>query len=136
MEVIHHQEPTLEQVLAQSFGFLLAECPALHLNRVNPGLLEALVGIEGNDLLRWPPVDARQPLHGDQKLPVRFGIVARPRTPPPVAVTTEITRYVCGIGQARPVELRLDVGRGVVISEAEIRSEERRVGKECRSRWS
>jgi hypothetical protein len=130
VEIVHHQKTALEQVLAQSLGLGICECPGLHLDRVNPWIVEEFVGIEANHLLRWASVYAGQPVHGDEKLAVGFRIVARPRHVPSASAIATKARHVRGVSQPRPVELGLDVGGRVVVAEAEIA---RPLGPQCRA---
>src|SRR3712207_8885020 len=50
----------------------------------------------------------------------------------------EVAVALVGLGQEREVVALhlLGLGLDVVVDEVDLRSEERRVGKECRSRWS
>ncbi len=82
VKVVHHQEAALEQIFAQALGLVVGEGPGLHLHSVDPGIVEDFVGVERDDLLGGAAIDARQPVHGDEKLAVGLGIIARPGIAP------------------------------------------------------
>src|SRR5256885_8488516 len=62
----------------------------------------------------------------------------RPRLPDPESLRHrhELVETLLHLAEVRPVDLRRDSRCLVGIAHAPERSEERRVGKECRSRWS
>ena len=45
MKVVHHQKTTLRQVVPQPLRLLVSERPPLHLNRVDPRIVEYLIGV-------------------------------------------------------------------------------------------
>ena len=71
VEIVDHEEAAFEQVLAQPFGFGIVEGPGLHLNGVDPRVVEYFVGVERDDLLGGAAVDAGETVHGDEELSSR-----------------------------------------------------------------
>ncbi len=121
VKIVHHQESALEQILPQPLGLGVGERPRLHLHRINPWVVEDLVGIQRDYLFRRPAVDPGKAVHGNQKLAVGLGIVARPRRSSPIAVVVGSQAGHAGrIRQPRPVELGLHVGGSIVVAESEV----------------
>src|ERR1017187_5900960 len=61
-------------------------------------------------------------------LPKGLAAFARPGNPPPLTLPLIQPRSLAGLPHSLPIHL--------VVINPQARSEERRVGKECRSRWS
>src|ERR1051325_1739253 len=75
-------------------------------------------------------------LHAEERLHVRTDVSRNREVGDGVAGQPGgINRVVAGVGQRRGRN-EIDVEIVVVLKSDELRSEERRVGKECRSRWS
>ena len=108
MEVVHHEEAALEQVLAQAGGLLIAEGPALDLDGVDEGKVEDVVAVEIDDLLVASRVDAREAPERREKRDVGFGVILdqlppRRRPNPERAAERRVL-------QPRPGKLVLGVG--------------------------
>src|SRR6516164_8378039 len=92
VKVIDHEKATFLQVLAQPVGLGVCEGPVLHLDRVNPWVVEDVIGVESYHLLCRTPINARQPVHCNEKLAIRLGVIARPRIEPSTPRATEALR--------------------------------------------
>ena len=78
VEIVHHQEAALQQIIAQALGLLLGEGPGLDLDGVDQRIVEDVVAVEVDDLLVASGVDARQAPERREKRDVGLGIIARP----------------------------------------------------------
>ena len=89
VEVVDHEKTALEQIFAQTFCFSIGEGPVLYLYRVDPRIIEDVIIVEGDYLLRRTAVNAGEAVHRDEKLAVGLGVIARPGTPAAASVAAE-----------------------------------------------
>src|ERR1700733_2762967 len=78
VEIVHHQETALQQIIVQAFGLLVGEGPGIDVDGVDPGIVEEMVAIEIGDVQGRGRVDAGQTAQCDQAIVVGFGIIAGP----------------------------------------------------------
>ncbi len=99
VEIVDHQEPSAQQVVAQPRGFLVAEYPAADFDGVDPRVVEQMIVHDRQRLAFVRGIDPRQALHAlDQVL---LGI--RPIGEP--AAATAGARADAGIGEPCEAEL-------------------------------
>src|ERR1035437_9258442 len=83
VEVVHHQESALQQILPHPLRLVIGKSPRMHHHRIHKRIVVDVIVIQAHHLLSRSPLDPRQPIQRDQKLPVRLRIVPRPCRPPP-----------------------------------------------------